>query len=113
MAFSQAGKVELGIMSVKAKHQVVELKKLLIAARDAPCMSCGADDSTIVAAHRNEGKGMGIKVPDYQVAYLCYQCHSELDNGTSMTRDERRAFWNSAYVKTVAYWFRNGLVGIC
>ena len=85
-------------------------KKLLKAARDLPCMECGKQDGTVVAAHRNESKGMGMKNPDWQVAYLCCECHYELDNGKTMTREERRAMWNRAYVKTVDYWFRNGLV---
>ena len=85
-------------------------KKLLKAACDMPCMECGRQDGTTVAAHRNEGKGMGMKNPDWQVAYLCGECHTALDNGKDMTREERRAMWNRAYVKTVDYWFRNGLV---
>jgi hypothetical protein len=89
---------------------VMRVKKLLTAAKDAPCMACGAFDGTVVAAHRNEGKGMGIKVPDYQVAYLCFRCHSFLDSGKDMTRDQRREFWNRAYIKTVAYWFQNQVV---
>lgn len=84
--------------------------KLLKAAKDAPCMACGIEDGTIVAAHRNEGKGMGYKCPDYQVAYLCSECHYELDNGKDMSRDERRAFWNAAYVKTVSFWFQQEIV---
>jgi transposase-like protein len=87
-------------------------KKLLQSARDMYCMECGRQDGTVVAAHRNEGKGMGMKVPDWQVAYLCHDCHYALDNAKDMTRDERRAMWNRCYVKTVDYWFRSGLVKV-
>lgn len=86
------------------------MKKLLLAAKDAPCMNCGIQDGTVVAAHRNEGKGMGIKCPDHQIAYLCFECHHDLDNEKHMNRDERRAFWNSAYVKTVDYWFKQEIL---
>lgn len=75
-------------------------------------MNCGIQDNTIVAAHRNEGKGMGIKVDDWLVAYLCHKCHYELDNGRDLTRQERRNLWNAAYVKTVDYWFRNNIIRI-
>jgi len=88
------------------------LSKLLKSAQDQACMSCGADDGTVVAAHRNEGKGMGYKNPDWQVAYLCHLCHHALDNGKDLTREERRALWNAAYVKTVDSWFRRGLLKI-
>lgn len=89
-----------------------KIKKLTQAANGAPCMNCGRQDGTVVAAHRNEGKGTGFKVPDWQVAYLCHDCHYELDNGKDLDRDEKRALWDSAYIKTVNYWFRNNIVGI-
>jgi hypothetical protein len=63
------------------------------------CVNCGAHG--VQAAHRNEGKGMGIKTSDALVAALCPMCHSELDQGKGMTREERRDFWNRAYVKTM------------
>lgn len=42
-------------------------------------------------AHRNEGKGMGMKASDAACAALCPICHRELDQGRGMSRDERRA----------------------
>lgn len=87
-----------------------KIKKLTQAANGAPCMNCGADDGTIVAAHRNEGKGVGFKTPDHQVAYLCHDCHYELDNGKNLSKHDKRDLWNRAYVKTVDYWFKNGIV---
>lgn len=77
--------------------------KLLKILRELPCMNCGIQDSTVCAAHRNEGKGMGSKVSDALVASLCHRCHYELDNGKELTRDERRDMWNRAYVKTMQY----------
>lgn len=76
--------------------------KLLRAIGELACAHCGTDNGTVVAAHRNEGKGMGIKVSDALVAPLCYSCHVELDQGRSMTRDERRDMWDRAYIKTMA-----------
>ena len=65
-----------------------------------PCQHCGAHGRT-QAAHRNEGKGMGIKTSDALVAALCFECHAELDNGKSMTKVERRDFWNRVYISTI------------
>lgn len=64
------------------------------------CGACGATGPS-QAAHRNEGKGMGLKVSDALCAALCPACHHELDQGKSMTKQERRDFWNRAYINTV------------
>lgn len=85
-------------------------QKLLEAVRELPCSNCGAQDGTVVAAHRNEGKGMGIKVSDSLVAALCYSCHAELDQGRSMTREERRSMWDRAAVKTYQRLIETGLL---
>jgi hypothetical protein len=57
-------------------------KKLTQSAKHESCVSCGANDSTIVWAHSNSqkhGKGMGIKAHDLFGAYLCHKCHSAFD----------------------------------
>ena len=41
-------------------------------------------------AHRNEGKGMGMKASDAACAALCRPCHFELDQGSNMVREDRR-----------------------
>ena len=84
--------------------------KLLKKLRDVPCAVCNRQDGTIVAAHRNEGKGMGIKVSDALVAALCYQCHYALDQGNVMDREEKRQFWNGAYIKTIKYMIENEML---
>jgi len=59
-------------------------KKLTQSAKHEPCVSCGADDGTIVWAHSNKyrhGKGKGIKAHDLFGAYLCHSCHSIFDSG--------------------------------
>ena len=64
------------------------------------CGACGATGPS-QTAHRNEGKGMGLKVSDALCAALCPACHYELDQGKSMSKQERRDFWNRAYINTV------------
>jgi hypothetical protein len=87
-------------------------KKLLEKMRELPCASCGADDGTVVAAHANINKGMGMKVSDALVASLCYTCHNTLDNGKNLSREERREMWNRCYIKTMQYAIENGILVI-
>lgn len=88
-------------------------KKLLIAVRDCPCQHCGAQDGTVVAAHSNQlkdGKGRGIKAPDYRIAALCFECHSELDQGKNMTKQERVEMWDEAHRRTIGWLFDSGII---
>jgi hypothetical protein len=85
-------------------------KKLLEIVRQSPCQNCGAQDGTVVAAHSNQlrdGKGRGIKADDYRIAALCFRCHSELDQGTKMSRAERVELWEESHRKTVGWLFEN------
>ena len=60
--------------------------KLTRILRQLPCQHCGIISETVCAAHRNEGKGMGIKVSDALCAALCYECHYTLDMGKELTK---------------------------
>lgn len=62
-------------------------RRLLDLAEGEPCMNCGAEDGTVVAAHSNlsrHGKGKSIKAHDCFIAFLCHRCHSWLDQGCGM-----------------------------
>ncbi len=90
-------------------------RPLLDLAREAPCCAdflhvCRVD--TVVAAHRNEGKGMGHKVADYAVAFLCAEAHRMIDCSVHITRDESRAMWQRAYWLTQEYLWEYGLVQV-
>ena len=88
-------------------------KQLLKLISSFPCQSCGIEDGTVVAAHSNQlrdGKGRGIKAHDYRVASLCYKCHTELDQGTKMSKFERVEFWEEAHRRTIAQLFERGLL---
>ena len=61
-------------------------KRILKAARDAPCTlhgpTCNGDPATTVFAHLNEsfaGKGMGIKADDCAGFFACSACHEFYD----------------------------------
>ena len=86
-------------------------KKLLEVVRQSPCQHCGRQDGTVVAAHSNllkDGKGRGIKASDYRIAALCFTCHSELDQGNKMSREERKELWENAHRATVGWLFEDG-----
>ena len=88
-------------------------KKLLELIRVIPCQHCGLQDGTVVAAHSNQlrdGKGRGIKSLDFRVAALCYRCHSELDQGNKLTREERVEMWEQAHRNTIGWLFEHDML---
>lgn len=90
-------------------------KKLLEAVREAPCMNCGAQNGTVCAAHSNQlrdGKGRSIKAHDYRIAALCYTCHSDLDQGAKMSKEERIQMWEEAHRKTIGWLFDQDILHI-
>lgn len=91
-------------------------KTLLQAAKDQPCVLCGAVGTTI-AAHGNGsryGKGLGIKAHDFYTAWLCQRCHDQAD-GRQPHQDcyiSAQEMWEHAFIKTVARWFELGIVEV-
>lgn len=93
------------------KVQTVRSTSWLSAVRSLPaCVLCGAHG--VEPAHRNEGKGGAIKAHDCWTAGICRTCHREIDQGTAMTRDERRALIDRAIVLTLAELVLAGKVGV-
>jgi predicted Fe-S protein YdhL (DUF1289 family) len=86
------------------KYDYVRSPKLLQAARQIACQNCGRDDGTVCAAHTNwqGGKGRGIKADDNLIASLCYRCHSQIDQGATLSKTERQNIWRAAHNRTVA-----------
>lgn len=63
------------------------------------------------ASHSNQlrdGKGKGIKAPDYRIASLCVECHAKIDQGTDMSKQERVEAWDEAHRKTIGVLFDEG-----
>lgn len=90
-------------------------QKLLEAVRELPCMHCGAQDGTVVAAHSNQlrdGKGRGIKAHDFRIAALCFKCHYELDQGSKLSKQERVDMWEDAHRATIGNLFLSDLIGL-
>ncbi|GBH24542.1 hypothetical protein BvRS1_15910 [Burkholderia vietnamiensis] len=91
--------------------------KYLAACRGEPCYLLipgicprRPADETVVPANRNEGKGMGLKVPDELTVPACYWCHAEYDQGHKLTRDEKRETWNDGFRRWLPV--RNEKMGI-
>jgi len=84
------------------KHAYVRSKKLLMAVASLDCQVCGSGHM-VQAAHTNwgGGKGRGVKADDNLVAALCLKCHYEIDQGKTLTKQERQEKWEKAHKKTV------------
>ncbi len=86
------------------KPHVIRSKKLRESARDKPCVMCGVEDGTTVLAHSNlmeHGKCMSSKSSDLMAMWLCFLCHSELDQGNKMSKEEKRDFTLTAICRTI------------
>ena len=80
--------------------------KLLKLARHSPCQICEIQDDTIVAAHSNQlrdGKGRGLKSSDAAIAFLCYKCHNEIDQGSNLSKQQRFYLWDEAHIKSIRW----------
>ena len=89
--------------------------KLLETVRQFPCQHCGTQDGTVVAAHSNQlrdGKGKGIKAHDFRIAALCYRCHADLDQGSKMSKEERKEVWEEAHRRTIGELFLRNLIDV-
>lgn len=96
------------IVKHKPKPRPGHDKAMLEACRGQDCWLaipgvCQGDVATVVPCHRNEGKGMGLKVPDVFTVPGCLHCHSAYDSGRHLTREEKRAIWNAAYERWQPY----------
>lgn len=87
-------------------------KLLRLASKCPRCLLCQKfNDGDVVAAHSNQlrdGKGMGTKAHDYRIAYVCYTCHMEIDQGKEWSKEFRRSQWEKAHRATIGWLFENG-----
>jgi len=92
---------------VKPKAERWESVPWRRAVASLPCVLCGREGDT-QAAHRNEGKGMALKTDDSLTAALCTGCHTEIDQGAHLTREQRRERMDRAILLTVQALARAG-----
>jgi predicted GNAT superfamily acetyltransferase len=96
-------------MTSYLKTEAYRNPDLLRLAKDSPCSLCGSYGTT-VSAHSNyieHGKSMGRKADDSYIAFLCYKCHSDIDQGGS-SYDDKKQKWYLAMSKTYHYLLTNG-----
>lgn len=93
------------------KHRYIRSPELMKAYRVLPCQHCGKDDGSVCGAHTNfgGGKGRAIKADDNLCASLCHTCHMMLDQGRTLTKQQRIDLWTDAHKKTVPELVRRGL----
>jgi cytochrome c553 len=87
--------------------------KLLILCRELECQMCGAEDGSVAAAHSNQlsdGKGRSLKASDARIAALCFRCHTNIDQGKDLSREERREKWLAAHISTIRALLERGLL---
>lgn len=75
------------------------------------CVMCGGYGTQV--AHRNEGKGLGLKAPDCWTAALCQECHHQIDNGRDLTKQQRKARIDEAILRTLLILVEQGRVKVC
>ena len=66
-------------------------------------------------AHSNQsrhGKGGSLKAHDCFWAAACHACHAELDQGRTMTREEKFECWQRAHERTVLALWQRGLIEV-
>src|SRR3990167_11406621 len=61
------------------------------------------DGTTTVACHQNEGKGFGLKRPDFMSVWGCVNCHAWYDQSGAPRAEKRRAF-DAAHIRQVQEW---------
>lgn len=66
-------------------------------------------------AHSNQakhGKGGAMKAHDCFTVPACRSCHLELDQGKTMTRDEKREAWDHAFWAYLPMLWESGLLSV-
>ncbi len=91
------------------KTQTFRSEKWRRAVASLPCACCLKEGES-QAAHRNEGKGMGLKTSDAFTIPLCPACHREFDQGSRWTRERKREMFDAWLISTIDKLAREGLV---
>ena len=93
-------------------------RNLLDKAYGHPCMlrlPCCEGGTAGEPAHSNQaihGKGGAMKAHDCFHVPACRACHRELDQGRTMTREEKAALWNRAFGEYLPMLFESGDIGV-
>jgi len=90
-------------MTARPKFSYFRSKQHLKNVASLPCQICYVEGRT-QASHSNQavhGKGRSIRASDEFTAALCVEHHYAIDQGSSLTKQQRVDMWNEAHQKTV------------
>lgn len=93
-------------------------RKLLDLSYQFPCqlqLPCCEGGDCGEPAHSNQakhGKGGAMKAHDCYFVPACRACHRELDQGRTMTRDEKREAWERGFWRTLPMLWESGLIEV-
>lgn len=95
-------------------------RKLLDHARGKDCTAnlpyiCNHNPETTVSAHSDwhrHGHGGAIKAHDCFIAWMCSDCHREIDQGNLMNKEEKQDAWQRAHEKTLLEMFLQGILKV-
>jgi hypothetical protein len=114
MAFEMADRGEAPAMpprvpKVAAKPRAwrSEDYKRLVSMLPCSLPGCRAPAPSQVA-HRNEGKGIGLKVTDAWVFSACPTCHARIDQGGDLPNEQRRGLANEGILRTLSMLLNRG-----
>jgi len=89
-------------MTARPKFNYFRSRKHLINVAALPCQNCYTEGQT-QASHSNwsvHGKAKSLKASDEFVAALCQKCHYEVDQGKTLSKEEKSQMWHNAFVRT-------------
>jgi hypothetical protein len=66
-----------------------------------PCAMCGREGPSQAAHPNHIGKGMAMKSHDCWTTPMCHTCHSDFDQGTTYTREEKRELMDRMIIETI------------
>lgn len=99
-------------------HKNYRDRKLLDTAYQFPCMlnfpCCDGGDAG-EPAHSNQakhGKGGAMKAHDCFFVPACRACHTCLDQGGTMTKEERREVWENAFWRFLPILWHSSLIKV-
>jgi hypothetical protein len=75
-----------------------------------PCARCLKDGPSQCAHVNHRGKSLGMKAPDCWSFPMCPECHTDFDQGTTLTKAEKREFADTWVLLTIKALAVKGLI---
>lgn len=92
---------------------------LLSAVRELPCQfqipgvcEGGANSDPCHSNQQRHGKGKSLKAHDIFVAAGCRACHRCVDQGMTLSREDRIHYWSVAHERTMLILWQRGVIGV-